>query len=243
MSTQEQSTSVAGSLTGSAAFSTEQARAIGQFVYDGFMNERETTAQLTKRFAALVESLGYQRVSGAMQTDATQYDSGDIVRIYEFAKNVTQSGTSWANVYAEWDALVSELGLYRGGQTLDKMFAAQKALQARMPAFADGTEGAITHPLTGKPVSRRTLLLIENAKMAAGEAWEIHDGAPWKMHKQDFGRELTPDEVEHCIEECVDLQHFLINCLLLLGVDNAQQLEDAFFRKNAVNHERQDNGY
>jgi hypothetical protein len=124
---------------------------------------------------------------------------------------------------------------------LDEMIFAQAMFQDRLKAHESAKRGQwYYHPLTETEVNGRTLQLIENTKMLAGEAWEAHNETPWRMHKIDYGREMTPDETERCVEELVDSLHFLVNSFILCGYDSAEKIREAFFRKHKTNNDRQD---
>jgi NTP pyrophosphatase (non-canonical NTP hydrolase) len=117
--------------------------------------------------------------------------------------------------------------------SLDRIIAKQRGLQDRVGpkirAFgeAGGSDGT-------------TFYLKENSNCLAREAGEALDALPWKMHRTDFGRPITPEERERFIEETVDCLHFVINMFLGAGISTAQEIESRFFAKNDVNHERWD---
>jgi NTP pyrophosphatase (non-canonical NTP hydrolase) len=92
-------------------------------------------------------------------------------------------------------------------------------------------------------VDPQAFYLKENANALAHEAGEALDCVPWKIHKADFGRGLTAEEVDRMAEEAIDCLHFVINILQGLGILYAQQVEDLFFLKHQVNMERQSSGY
>ena len=69
------------------------------------------------------------------------------------------------------------------------------------------------------------------------ELAELTDSVPWKWWAkyQDFDKQNARVEV-------VDLFHFLISLAQVLGM-SADDVYDAYLKKNKVNHERQDSGY
>ena len=69
------------------------------------------------------------------------------------------------------------------------------------------------------------------------ELAELTDSVPWKWWAkyQDFDKQNARVEV-------VDLFHFLISLAQILGM-SAEDVYDAYLKKNKVNHERQDSGY
>ena len=69
------------------------------------------------------------------------------------------------------------------------------------------------------------------------ELAELTDSVPWKWWAkyQDFDKQNARVEV-------VDLFHFLISLAQVLGM-SAEDVYDAYLKKNKVNHQRQDSGY
>ena len=69
------------------------------------------------------------------------------------------------------------------------------------------------------------------------ELAELTDSVPWKWWAkyQDFDKQNARVEV-------VDLFHFLISLAQILGM-SAEDVYNAYLKKNKVNHERQDSGY
>lgn len=123
----------------------------------------------------------------------------------------------------------------------DKMFEAQRQFQTRLVAFVAGKSWR--DPQTGNSVDGTTINLIDNAVMAMAECVEILNELPWKKHKQEYGRSLTPAELTRVRKEVDDLQTFVVNLYLLVGVDSEEDVEHGFMAKHAINNERQDKGY
>ncbi len=69
------------------------------------------------------------------------------------------------------------------------------------------------------------------------EAAELTDSVPWKWWAKYQKLDLQNARVE-----VVDMLHFLISIAQTLGM-TAQDFHDAYVKKNAVNHHRQDTGY
>lgn len=88
----------------------------------------------------------------------------------------------------------------------------------------------------------RTEILKEQILSLIAEAVELLEDTPWKKHKKDYGRELTAAEREAAIEEAIDIQHFVFNLFILLGVD-AEEVYRLYIAKNDINRERQERGY
>jgi len=121
------------------------------------------------------------------------------------------------------------------------MFAAQRQFQNRLKAFA--LNKTWLDPQTENQVDGRTILLIDNALMAMVEAGEVLNELPWKKHKREYGRPLTEEEVDRIRKEIDDLQTFVVNLYMLVGVDTEDAVEAGFMAKHRINNERQDQGY
>lgn len=120
--------------------------------------------------------------------------------------------------------------------SLQRILDAQLGLQARIaPTIRAFGEAGGCDP--------QTFFLKENGNGLIHEASEAVNVLPWKMHKTDFGRPLTPEELEKFLEETVDCLHFVINMFLGAGVSSAEEIEARFNGKNAVNHDRWSSGY
>lgn len=172
------------------------------------------------------------------------FDASELMSVSQFANRATTGGVSWVELGVEFEALLERLGLARRDESLDRMIRAQVVFQDRLKAHNAAKRATFfEHPLTETRSHGRTLQLVENLKMLAAEVFEAHAETPWKMHKTDFGREMTETEVEAVAKELIDCLHFLLNCFIMCGYTTAEQIEQAFFQKNAVNHDRQDAGY
>ena len=69
------------------------------------------------------------------------------------------------------------------------------------------------------------------------ETAELIDSVPWKW----WAKYQKFDE-QNARVEVVDLFHFLVSLAQVLGM-SAQDVYDAYAKKNQVNHNRQDSGY
>ena len=69
------------------------------------------------------------------------------------------------------------------------------------------------------------------------ELAELTDSVPWKWWAkyQDFDKQNAKVEI-------VDLFHFLISLAQVMGM-SADDVYEAYLKKNKVNHNRQDSGY
>ena len=69
------------------------------------------------------------------------------------------------------------------------------------------------------------------------ELAELTDSVPWKWWAkyQEFDKQNAKVEI-------VDLFHFLISLAQVMGM-SADDIYEAYLKKNQVNHERQDSGY
>ena len=69
------------------------------------------------------------------------------------------------------------------------------------------------------------------------ELAELIDSVPWKW----WAKYQIFDE-QNARVEVVDLFHFLISLAQVLGM-SAEDIRDAYVKKNKVNHDRQETGY
>ena len=79
--------------------------------------------------------------------------------------------------------------------------------------------------------------ILNYSRAMQQEMAELIDSVPWKWWAkyQDFDEQNARVEV-------VDLFHFLISIAQVLGM-SADDIYDAYAKKNKVNHARQDSGY
>lgn len=110
---------------------------------------------------------------------------------------------------------------------LDKMFEMQKGLNKR---------------ILGPDVERihqeeKEKWILNYARALQQETAELIDSVPWKWWASYQKLDLQNARVE-----VVDMLHFLI-CLAQTLDMSAQDVFDAYNKKNAVNHQRQDKGY
>jgi len=79
--------------------------------------------------------------------------------------------------------------------------------------------------------------LLNYTRALQQETAELIDSVPWKW----WARYQKFDE-QNARVEVVDLFHFLISAAQVLGM-SAEDVYQAYIKKNAVNHTRQDSGY
>ncbi|MDR1591037.1 MAG: dUTPase [Puniceicoccales bacterium] len=106
------------------------------------------------------------------------------------------------------------------------MFELQEQLNARI--------GVRTRDLSDEEKIEWTL---KYSRAIQQELAELVDSVPWKWWKkqQHFDEENARVEV-------IDLMHFVISAGLILGL-TADDFYDAYLKKNAINHQRQNTGY
>ena len=68
------------------------------------------------------------------------------------------------------------------------------------------------------------------------ESAEAIDSLNWKWWKKD------PDDWDNVKIELVDMLHFWVSMCTIAGL-SAQEVMDLYFKKNKLNHDRQDQGY
>jgi dimeric dUTPase (all-alpha-NTP-PPase superfamily) len=109
---------------------------------------------------------------------------------------------------------------------LEEIFSLQDELNNRI--------GVVTQGLDDEE-QRKWILNYVRAMQQ--ELAELTDSVPWKWWAkyQEFDKQNARVEV-------VDLFHFLISLAQVLGM-SADDVYDAYLKKNKVNHQRQDSGY
>jgi dimeric dUTPase (all-alpha-NTP-PPase superfamily) len=109
---------------------------------------------------------------------------------------------------------------------LREMFRMQQALNERI--------GVKTSEMNDE---ERTKWILNYCRAMTQEIAELTDSVPWKWWAkyQKFDQQNARVEV-------VDLFHFLISSAQVLGM-SADDVYQAYLKKNAVNFQRQDTGY
>lgn len=109
---------------------------------------------------------------------------------------------------------------------LDRIFELQRNLNARL---------GITPATFGD--EERARWLLQYCRAMTQEVAELTDCVPWKWWAKYQKLDLQNARVE-----IVDLLHFLVSLAQVAGMD-ADEFFDAYAKKHAVNHQRQDGGY
>ena len=126
-------------------------------------------------------------------------------------------------------------GLPRGGwatliepmsDKLEEIFQMQQALNKRI-----GVETA------GMTEEEKIKWVLNYLRAMQQEMAELTDSVPWKW----WAKYQKFDE-QNARVEVIDLFHFLISIAQVLGM-SADDVYQAYLKKNAVNHQRQDSGY
>ena len=109
---------------------------------------------------------------------------------------------------------------------LDEIFSLQEKLNARIGVNTKGMSE-----------EEKTKWVLNYTRAMQQEIAELIDSVPWKWWAkyQDFDEQNARVEV-------VDLFHFLISIAQVLGM-SADDIHQAYLKKNEVNHQRQDSGY
>ena len=107
-----------------------------------------------------------------------------------------------------------------------KLFEMQKSLNARI--------GVHTDTMTDEEKAR---WILNYCRAMSQEIAELTDSVPWKW----WAKYQKFDE-QNARVEVVDLFHFLISLAQVLGM-SADDVFNAYCRKNEVNLKRQDTGY
>lgn len=109
---------------------------------------------------------------------------------------------------------------------LESIFDLQKQLNSRIGVETNGLND-----------QEKAEWLLNYTRAMQQELAELTDSVPWKWwaRYQEFDQQNARVEV-------IDLFHFLISLAQVLGM-TADDIYEAYLRKNTINHERQDSGY
>ena len=83
----------------------------------------------------------------------------------------------------------------------------------------------------------RAKWILNYVRAMQQELAELTDSVPWKWwaNYQEFDKQNAKVEI-------VDLFHFLISLAQVMGM-SAEDIHEAYLKKNQVNHDRQEKGY
>ncbi len=109
---------------------------------------------------------------------------------------------------------------------LRELFRMQTALNERIGVHMEGMDEA-----------EKTKWLLNYSRAMSQELAELTDSVPWKW----WAKYQKFDE-QNARVEVVDLFHFLISMAQVLGM-SADDVFNAYVRKNEVNFKRQESGY
>ena len=109
---------------------------------------------------------------------------------------------------------------------LRELWQMQKALNERIGVNMEGMS-----------VEEKTRWILNYTRALTQEIAELNDSVPWKW----WAKYQKFDE-QNARVEVVDLFHFLISLAQVLGM-SADDVFDAYIKKNAVNFKRQESGY
>ena len=109
---------------------------------------------------------------------------------------------------------------------LDQIFSMQEELNERIGVMTKGMDD-----------EKKTEWVLNYSRAMQQESAELIDSVPWKWWAkyQEFDEQNARVEV-------VDLFHFLVSLAQVLGM-SAEDIRDAYVKKNKVNHDRQETGY
>jgi len=114
----------------------------------------------------------------------------------------------------------------RGMDKFEEIFRMQEALNQRI--------GVVLPPPTDEEKAK---WILNYTRAMQQETAELIDSVPWKW----WAKYQKFDE-QNAKVEVVDLFHFLVSLAQTLGM-SADDVYQAYLKKNAVNHQRQDSGY
>ncbi len=109
---------------------------------------------------------------------------------------------------------------------LREMFRMQKSLNERIGVKTDVMND-----------EERVRWILNYCRAMNQEIAELTDSVPWK-----WWAKYQKFDVQNARVEVVDLFHFLISSAQVLGM-SADDVFQAYLKKNAVNFQRQENGY
>ena len=109
---------------------------------------------------------------------------------------------------------------------LRELFRMQKALNERIGVRTDAMDEL-----------QQVQWLLNYCRAMTQEIAELTDSVPWK-----WWAKYQKVDVQNARVEVVDLFHFLISAAQVLGM-TADDVFDAYMKKNAVNFQRQETGY
>lgn len=109
---------------------------------------------------------------------------------------------------------------------LRELFRMQKALNERIGVRTDGTTD-----------EEKTRWVLNYCRAMSQEIAELTDSVPWK-----WWAKYQKFDAQNARVEVVDLFHFLISLAQVLGM-SADEVFQAYVKKNEVNFKRQETGY
>ena len=109
---------------------------------------------------------------------------------------------------------------------LENIFKLQEELNLRIGVKMDDMDD-----------EERSKWILNYVRAMQQELAELTDSVPWKWWAsyQEFDKQNAKVEI-------VDLFHFLISIAQVMGM-SAEDVHDAYLKKNQVNHDRQESGY
>jgi dimeric dUTPase (all-alpha-NTP-PPase superfamily) len=113
-----------------------------------------------------------------------------------------------------------------GGDKLEELFRMQQALNERI--------GVRTAAMSEE---EQTKWLLNYSRAISQEMAELIDSVPWK-----WWAKYQKFDGQNARVEVVDMFHFLISMAQVLGM-SAEDVFNAYVKKNEVNFQRQDSGY
>ena len=109
---------------------------------------------------------------------------------------------------------------------LENIFELQEQLNSRIGVNMDGMDD-----------NEQSKWILNYVRAMQQELAELTDSVPWKWWAkyQEFDKQNAKVEI-------VDLFHFLISLAQVMGM-SAEDVHEAYLKKNKVNHNRQESGY
>src|SRR5512140_3610482 len=152
----------------------------------------------------------------------------------EFCRNLTRLVTVRLTAHplfsllfsCRWLSNISKFRRMQQPDQLRELFRMQQALNERIGVRTEGMSD-----------EEKTKWLLNYCRAMSQEIAELTDSVPWKW----WAKYQKFDE-QNARVEVVDLFHFLISAAQVLGM-SADDVFNAYMKKNAINFQRQESGY
>lgn len=164
-----------------------------------------------------------------------EYRDGTLTKVWETEEQLKehyQLTQEQLDTTCSWKVIGLEAEFVKCDMSLNMMFRMQSMLEHRVCVLPVETE------------YDRTQLLVNHSQYLDQELHEMLRELPyfkpWKKYDWTEGEEAW--HMDLAKDEAIDAFHFMLNILLLLDI-TPEELVNRYFKKNTINHVRQDNNY